>query len=374
MLASSKAPRRFLLFTRSLLGHFPGGIALIVIIVSVGFTAFTGASGITIIALGGLLLPAVVSEAKKQKKENPISHGIGLVTSAGAPGLLLPPSLPVIVYAITAQLNIDKLYLSTAFPAILLISSLVVFTSIRNNLLSSNRKKVNIKNTHFSSKRLLFSLTQVKWELPLPLLVVGSIYLGLITVTEAATLTAFYVFCIEVFIYREINIRKDLPRIIAETGILVGSILIVVGTAMAFTNVLVDNYIPQQLLKFVSENINHPFIFLLCLNIILIIAGMFLDIFSAIVILAPLLSPLAISFNIHPLHLAVIFLVNLEVGYLTPPIGINLFVARFRFKQSLITIFRATLPFVIVMTAVLLLITYIPAISLLLPNLITSNK
>ncbi len=364
VLAESRAPRRFLLLARALFGHLRGGMAVTAVVVSVGFTAFTGASGITIIALGGLLLPAVLAAASAQQRRHPERHAIGLITAAGAPGLLLPPSLAVIVYAITAGVSVDRLFLATTIPALLLVASLSFYTTVARRSATAVRAR-----RRFVARRAARAVRLAGWELPLPVAVVGGIYLGAITVTEAATLTAAYVVLVEMFIRREVDMRRDLTAIIRNTGALVGAILVVVGAALALTNVLVDALVPQRLLAAVTTSVSHPLLFLLALNGVLLIAGMLVDIFSAIVVLVPLIVPVAAALQIDPLHLGVVFLVNLEVGYLTPPVGINLFVARFRFGRPLAAIYRAALPFALVLIATLLVITYLPSLSLFLPRL-----
>ena len=382
VLAESRAPRRFLLLARALFGRRPGGMAIAAVAVSAGFTAFTGASGVTIIALGGLLLPAMLAAARAQGRRHPERHAIGLIAAAGVPGLLLPPSLAVIVYAITAQVSVDQLFLATTVPALLLVTSLGLYATVvrRRAPVATDAAATATAGSDRSARRGRSAVRRAAravrlagWELPLPAAVVGGIYLGAITVTEAATLTAAYVLVVEVLIRREIDLRRDLAAIVRNTGALVGAILLVVGAALALTNVLVDAQAPQRLLAAVTARIEHPLLFLLALNAMLLIAGMLVDIFSAIVVLVPLIVPVAAALQIDPLHLGVVFLVNLEVGYLTPPVGINLFVARFRFARPLTTIYRAALPFALVLIAALLVITYLPSLSLFLPRLLGSH-
>ena len=382
VLAESRAPRRFLLLARALFGRRPGGMAIAAVAVSAGFTAFTGASGVTIIALGGLLLPAMLAAARAQGRRHPERHAIGLIAAAGVPGLLLPPSLAVIVYAITAQVSVDQLFLATTVPALLLVTSLGLYATVvrRRAPAATDAAATATAGSDRSARRGRFAVRRAAravrlagWELPLPAAVVGGIYLGAITVTEAATLTAAYVLVVEALIRREIDLRRDLAAIVRNTGALVGAILLVVGAALALTNVLVDAQAPQRLLAAVTARIEHPLLFLLALNAMLLIAGMLVDIFSAIVVLVPLIVPVAAALQIDPLHLGVVFLVNLEVGYLTPPVGINLFVARFRFARPLTTIYRAALPFALVLIAALLVITYLPSLSLFLPRLLGSH-
>ncbi len=386
VLAESRAPRRFLLMARTLFGRRPGGMAVAAVVVSAAFTAFTGASGVTIIALGGLLLPAMLAAAHAQGRRHPERHAIGLIAAGGVPGLLLPPSLAVIVYAITAQVSVDRLFQATTVPALLLVACLTLYAAVARRRAASGSAEPGpaaprptaaagpaARGNRATVRRAARAVWLCGWELPLPAAVVGGIYLGAITVTEAATLTAAYVLAVEVLIRREVDLRRDLPAIVRNTGALVGAILLVVGAALALTNVLVDAQAPQRLLAAVTEHIEHPLLFLLALNGVLLIAGMLVDIFSAIVVLVPLIVPVAAALQIDPLHLGVVFLVNLEVGYLTPPVGINLFVARFRFARPLTAIYRAALPFALVLIAALVLITYLPSLSLFLPRLLAST-
>ena len=366
LLAASRAPRRFLLLARALLGHVRGGMAVIVVTVLAGFTAFTGVSGVTIIALGGLLLPAVAAAGRARDRGAADRHGIGLLTAGGGPGLLLPPSLVVIVYAVTAGVDVDRLFQATAVPALLLVAALAAYAMAGFG--RGRPEDAPAVRRRFRWRRLARAVRLAGWELPLPVAVVGGIYLGLITVSEAATLTAAYVFVVVVLIRREIRLPHGMAAVVRDTGALVGALLVVVGAALALTNVLVDALVPQRLLAAVSASIDHPLLFLLALNGVLLVAGMVVDAFSAIVVLVPLIVPLAAALQVDPLHLGVVFLVNLEVGYVTPPVGINLFVARFRFGRPLTAIYRAALPFALVMIGALLVITYVPALSLALPR------
>ena len=267
-------------------------------------------------------------------------------------------------------------------PALLLVASLTLYASVARRRPADGEPAAPgpsagagraAPGNQAAVRRAVRAVRLCGWELPLPAAVVGGIYLGAITVTEAATLTAAYVLAVEVLIRREVDLRRDLPDIVRNTGALVGAILLVVGAALALTNVLVDAEAPQRLLAAVTERIEHPLLFLLALNGVLLIAGMLVDIFSAIVVLVPLIVPVAAALQIDPLHLGVVFLVNLEVGYLTPPVGINLFVARFRFARPLTAIYRAALPFALVLIAALALITYLPSLSLFLPRLLAST-
>lgn len=362
MMAESKTPERLVNLARATLGWLPGGFALVCIVACSAFTALTGASGVTIIAMGGLLMPLLLQEKYDE------DFSLGLVTSCGSLGLLFIPSLPVILYTIIAnntpgieKFNIDELFLAGFFPGILLMIVLGIYSIYKG-------KQSHAEKVPFDFGNMLQALRGAVWELPLPIIIVVGIFGGLITASEAAAVTAFYIFVIEVFIYRDLNIFKDIPRIAKESMILVGSILIILAVALGFTSYLVQEDVPNTLLNFVRQYIDNKLTFLLVMNIFLLIVGCLMDIFSAIIIIVPLLLPIANSFGIHPLHMGIIFLANLEIGYLTPPVGINLFISSIRFKKNVLHLYRVAIPFLILLTLALIIITYWPDLSLWLPK------
>ncbi len=353
LMAESKSPKRLLRFAEATLGCFPGGVAIVSIVVCAFFTAFTGASGVTIIALGGLLYPILKNEGYNEK------FSIGLITSCGSLGLLFPPSLPIILYGLIAKVDIGKLFIVGIIPGILLIIVLSIW-AIKNNKIRK-RKKFSFKELHTSFKSSIF-------ELILPIGVLGSIYGGYTTITEAATITALYVLIIECFIYKDLSIKKDIPRIIKDCITLVSGILLILCCALGFTNYLVDVEVPTKILGFMKEFFTNKYVFLLFLNIFLLIVGSLMDIFSAIIVVVPLIVPIANEFGINPLHLAVIFLTNLEIGYITPPVGINLFISSFRFKKPILALYKASFPFLLLLIIGLIIITYVPQLTLFLVN------
>lgn len=344
IIAKSNAPKRFFNLLSSLFGSLTGGIVFAAIISSSIFTAFSGASGITIIAMGGLLYP-ILREAGYSDK-----FSLGLISTTGSLGLLIPPSLPVILYCVVAKIDINLLF-KKSFLYALLITLLFYFYSY---IVS---KKQNIKNISFDIEKLKNSIIDAAWEIPLPFLIIGGIYSGFITASEAATLTCLYAIIVECLIKREVNI-KDLPEISKETMILVGSIFIVLASALAFTNYIVDIQLPERIFEALSKYITNKYYFLIFLNLILLIINM-IEIFSAIIIVVPIMTPVALNYGIDPLHLALIFLINLELGYMTPPFGINLFLSSIRFKRKLTEIYLYVIPWWVIVLVSLLITTYI---------------
>jgi tripartite ATP-independent transporter DctM subunit len=315
------------------------------------FTAFTGASGVTIVALGGLLYPVLLNERYPEK------FSLGLVTTTGSLGLLFPPSLPIILYSLVAAISIDQLFAAGLLPGILLVVALSIYSVQR-------LRKLDLPRHAFSWRAAVKALREAVWEIPLPIVIVGGIYGGIFTATEAAAVTAFYVFFVEVFITRDLNLWRDIPRVMRESMILVGAILMIIGVAMGLTNYLIDQEVPTRLFEFTRTFISSPLMFLIILNLFLIVVGMMMDIFSAIIVVVPLIAPIAAAYGIDPVHLGIIFLANLEIGYLTPPVGLNLFISSLRFDKPVFTVVRATLPFIAILLIALLIITYVPALSL----------
>jgi len=357
VLSESGTSHRLMRLTTALFGWVPNGLAIVVLIACAVFTAFTGASGVTILALGALLFPALI-EAGYQHK-----FSLGLVTTSGSLGLLLPPSIPLILYGIIMQqMNIggefsfEQIFIAGLMPGLFMIVLLSgwVFWANRHH---------RIPTTRFSGKEVLSALRESIWEVPLPIFVFAGIFGGILAVSEVAAVTALYVLIVEVFIYKEIKIL-DLPKIVTESMSMVGGIILILGTSMAFTNYLIDAEVPTRLFEWVKAHVDSKLTFLLLLNGFLLILGALLDIFSALVIVVPLILPIAIGYGIHPLHLGVIFLANMQIGYFTPPVGMNLFIASYRFEKSIIELSRASIPFMFVLLAAVLIITYWPELTL----------
>jgi C4-dicarboxylate transporter, DctM subunit len=351
LLAESGASKRIVNLAQALFGWTTGGLAIVTLLTCAVFTAFTGASGVTILALGGMLYPVLL------KENYPDKFSLGLVTASGNIGLLFPPSLAVILYGIIAQVSIDKLYIAGTIPGILLIVILSAY-SIRIGALKKVPKVPFVWSKVFSAAK------SAAWEFPLPIIIIGGIYSGRFTTTEAAAVTAFYVFIVEVFVYHDLHLVRDIPRVIKESMMLVGATISILGIAFALTNYLVDQQVPQMLLDLVRSKINSPITFLLVLNFFLLIVGMVMEMFPAIIVVVPLVLPIAKEYGIDPVHLGIIFLVNLEIAYLVPPFGLNLFLSSLRFHKPVFSIARAVFPFLLLELIVLLIITYIPQISL----------
>jgi len=351
VLAESNSPKRLVNVAQAFFGWMPGGLAIVVLVTCAFFTAFTGASGVTIVALGGLLYPALIKELYPER------FSLGLVTASGSIGLLFPPSLPIILYGLISKVDIDKLFLAGVIPGIILLLFLATY-SMRVGV------KAKVPRVAFSWRNITTTSKAAAWEMPLPLVIVGGIYGGIFTATEAAAVTAFYVLVVEVMIYKDLKLTTDIPRVMKESMLLVGAILAIVGTALGLTNYLIDAEVPQKLFELVRATITSPTTFLLILNGFLIIVGMMMDIFSAILVVVPLIIPVAIQFGINPVHLGIIFLTNLEIGYLTPPVGLNLFLSSLRFQKPILHITRAVFIFMILELVALMFITYVPALSL----------
>ncbi len=353
VLAESKSPQRLIALAEALFGWLPGGVAIAGLGACALFTAFTGASGVTIIALGGLILPLLV------KQGYPMDFSLGLVTTTGSLGLLFPPSLPIILYALVGKVSVDKLFAAAAGPGLVLLCvlSLYAFVIARKN---------DVPRVPFSSKALLAATRACLWEIPLPFLIIGGIYGGKFTASEAAAVMAVYVLITEVAVYRDLKL-KDLPGVVARSMILVGAILIVLGTALALTDYMIDAEIPGRLFDFLKAHIDSQWGFLALLNVFLLVVNM-VEIFSAIIIVVPIIVPVAMRYQVDPIHLGALFLLNLEIGYMTPPMGLNLFLSSRRFDKRLPELYRATMPFWALLVAALLLVTYIPTLSLWLPR------
>jgi C4-dicarboxylate transporter, DctM subunit len=352
LLSESSAPRRLIRLADAMLGWLPGGLAVIALGTCAIFTALTGATGLTIIALGGILLPAMSRGGYAE------GFSLGLLTTSGTLGLLFPPSLPLIVYAIVAKVGIGQLFVAGLLPGALLVVMLSAYS-----ILAAVRLRVPRKR--FRAGELVAAVRECVWELPLPLVVLGGIYTGYFAVSEAAAITAMYVFVVEVVILRDIR-WGALPELIKQSMVLVGGVLIILGAAMGLTNYLIDAEIPMQLLDFFQAQISSRVVFLVVLNLFLLAVGCTMGIFSALVVVVPLITPIAQAYAIDPIHLGIIFLTNLEIGASIPPLGINLFIAGLRFDRPVLKLYAACLPFVGLLLAALCLITYWPWLSLAL--------
>ncbi len=353
LLGESKSPQRIVALARASLGWFPGGIAVASIVACAWFTAFTGASGVTIIALGGLLFPILLRE------KYPEEFSLGLLTTCGSLGLLFPPSLAIIVYGVIGEVDVDHLFKAGLLPGIFLMAVLGAY-SVWIGIRSKAPRQ------SFAFGELGRALRAAAWELPIPVLVIGGIYGGFYTAAEASGVAAAYVLFVECVIYREISL-KELPRVLHKTAVLVGAILIIMGMAISLADWLTGEEVPQTILRWMEAYISSPIVFLIALNIFLIIVGCMMDIFSAILIVVPLIKPIADHYGIDPVHLGIIFLTNLEIGYSTPPVGLNLFLASLRFERPVVLLYKVSLPFLGLLVVSLLVVTYVPHLSLAIP-------
>lgn len=350
LLSESNAPKRLVALTDVFLGWMPSGLAIVSILACALFTAFTGASGVTIIALGAILYPALKEDGYSDK------FNLGLITTSGSLGLLFAPSLPLILYGVIAEVSIDNLFKAGILPGLMMII-----------LLSFYSFSVNAKNSKsgrsFNLKKALITLKECAWEIPLPFLVLGGIYSGFFAISEAAALTALYVFIVEVVVLKEIKFI-DLPSLMRESMIMVGGILIVLAVSLASTNYMIDSGLPQKIFGLVSEVVDDQITFIILLLLFLIILGAILDIFSAIVLVVPILLPIAEMYEINQIHLGIIFLSTMQLGYLTPPVGINLFIASYRFDRSIIDVYSSTIPFFLILLISVILIAFLPSLSI----------
>ena len=355
IIAEGKAPQRLVTFARASVGWLPGGIAVVVLLTCAFFTTFTGASGITIIALGGLLYP-ILRQTYNER------FSLGLVTASGSIGLLFPPSVPLILYAIIAQVRIDRMLLAGILPGILILAILSLYSCGWSFFKRT-------ETTPFDWRVFLRTLWEAKWELMLPFIVLAGILTGIVTLDEAAALTAIYACIVEVVIHRSISL-KVLPRIVKESTVLVGAILIILGIALGLTNYLITLEVPTAVLDWIQSTTESRVITLIGLNIFLLIVGCLMDIFSAVIIVVPLLLPIAEQFGIDKAHLGIIVLTNLEIGYLTPPVGMNLFISSMKFDRSVLVLYRSVLLFIALLLIALVLVTYVPELSLWLPRVL----
>jgi tripartite ATP-independent transporter DctM subunit len=357
VLANSRASERLVRIARAAFGWMPGGLAIVALVACTMLTAFTGASGVTIVALGGLILPALLAEGYRD------DFSLGLVTVGGCLGLLVAPSLPLILYGVVAnsvakEVTIDRLFLAGVVPG-LLITAMVSAYGMAAGI------RAGVPRTKFSLRELGAALWAARWEVPLPFVVLGGIYTGRLVISEAAVITAAYALVAEVLIYRELPFSR-LPAVVRDSMVLVGGILVILGMAMAITNYLVDQEVPTRIFDVVKAYVGSRVTFLVVLNLFLLVVGCIMDIFTAIVVVAPLIIPVSLEYGVHPVHLGIVFLANLGIGYCTPPVGVNLFVASIRFDRPILQLYRATVPFLLVLLLALLLITYVPWLSLCL--------
>jgi tripartite ATP-independent transporter DctM subunit len=351
LLAEGHASTRLLRVFRALFGWIPGGTAVVCAVLCSFFTAFTGGSGITILALGGLLFPALVRDGYRER------FSLGLLTASGSLGLLLPPSLPLMLYGVVAQMPIEDLFIGGLLPGVLLTAMVAAF-GVREGIVSGAGRQT------FVWSEAVSALWEAKWELAMPVVVLVALFSGLATSVEAAALTAAYALFTQAAVHRDLSIRRDLLRVFAECVGLIGGVLVILGVAVGLTSWLVGAQVPMHLVEFTRAHIESRVVFLLALNVFLILVGCLMEIFPAIVVVVPLIVPLGEAFGVHPVHLGIIFIANLELGYLTPLVGLNILLASYRFKRPVLEVARAALPMAMILGAGVLVITYVPWLTL----------
>ena len=362
VMGESKASERLVLLTDAMLGWMPGGLAIVSLFACAFFTALTGASGATIIALGAILYPAMKQAGYEER------FNLGLITSSGSLGLLFPPSIALILYGVIVQqmgigepVAIDDLFVAGLLPGLMMLLMLTAYSIFKSH------QRPEIRKTPFSGPKLFKALRSSMWEIPMPFILIGGIYSGVFAISEAAAVAVMYVLIVEVLILREVPFNK-LPEIMRDSMVLVGGVLVILGVSLASTNYLIDTEVPNRLFEFIRSHIDSKLTFLMLLNVFLLLLGMILDVFSALVIIVPLLLPIAIGYDIHPIHLGIIFLANMQIGYFTPPVGMNLFIASYRFHKPVTELYQATIPFMFILIAAVLVITYWPELTMYLVN------
>ncbi len=351
LMAESKTPDRIVRASSAFFGWMPGGLAIVCIVASAFFTTLTGGSGVTIVAIGGLLYPAL------RKQGYPHEYALGLVTTGGSLGLLLPPSLPILVYALVAGIDFNVAFKAAAGPGIMIMVMLAIHAVYTG-------RKYNVPRAALNFREMLDAVWLLKWELGVPVVILGGLGSGLASLDESAALTAVYTIIIEVFIYKDLDFKKDLPRVAKASMSLAGAIILILAMANALINFVIDQRIPNRVLDaMLGLGLTETWQFLIVLNIFLLVLGMLMEGFSAILVAVPLILPFAARFHLQPFHLAVMFLLNLEIAYCAPPLGLNLFIASFRFEKPLVSLYRVVLPFTGILVIGLLVVMYVPKVS-----------
>jgi tripartite ATP-independent transporter DctM subunit len=347
LLAEGRASERLLRVFRALVGWIPGGTAVVCALLCAFFTVFTGGSGVTILALGGVLFPTLLKDGYRER------FALGLLTASGSLGLLLPPALPLILYAVVAQIPVEDIFVGGILPGIVL-TTLIAAWGVREGIVSRTGRR------RFDMREAVSAAWAAKWELATPPLVLVAMFSGLATAVEAAATTTMYALIVQNVIHRDLSAKRDLARILTECVTIVGGVIVILGVAVGLANYMVNAQVPSLLLDWTNRHVASRFTFLLLLNLFLLAVGCLMDIFSAIVVVVPLIVPLGAAFGIHPVHLGVIVIANLELGFLTPPVGLNLFLASYRFNRPVLEVCRAALPMMAILGVGVLVITYVP--------------
>jgi len=359
LLTETEAPKRIMNLMQALIGWLPGGLAIAALCACAFFTALTGASGVTIVALGSVLYPILRKRAYNE------TFTLGLLTTSGSRGLLFPPSLPIILYGVVAQIEIPKIFKAALLPGILSIAVLSMY-AFCYQYYATRAQRREASTVAVSWDQVKTAFIKGIWDWPIIVIIIFGVYGGFVTITEVSALVVVYVIVTECFILREVHFFKQLPGIMIESVMLAGAIIVILGFALGFTGYLVEEQIPGRILAFLTNLTANKYIFLAGLNLFLLAVGCIMDIFSAIIVIVPIMAPIALKYGVDPIHLCVIFMVNLEIGYSTPPIGMNLFIAGLKFQKPITVLYRASVPYLILMLAFLVLITYVPLLSLCL--------
>ncbi len=357
VLKDTKAPHRIMSFMESIVGWLPGGLAIAGLMSCALLTTLTGASGVTIIALGGILYPMMREKGYSDR------FTLGLLITGGSIGLLFPPSLPIILYGVVAKTDIHQLFNAAFAPGVLLL--MIVFSyAFWYDLRRRRGAGLKLSDAPFSLSVIFRATKEAAWELPIVLIIMVGIYGGFVTVNEVSAVILVWVLFVEAIIKQEFSLKTDLPRTMIEAGVLTGSIIAILGFATGFSGYLIDEDVPTKLIESLNHVSQNKYVFLMIMNLFLLGVGCVMDIFTAIVVVIPILIPIAAKFDISPIHLCVIAMVNLEIGLIHPPLGINLLIASTRFKKPIDEMVKASIPFLLLLLFALALLTYIPAISL----------
>jgi len=354
LLAEGGASQRLMRVFQALFGRLRGGPAIVTAFLCAFFTSFTGGSGVTVLALGGLLMPVLINARYKER------DALGLITGAGSLGLLLPPCAPLILYAMIAQVEMGSLFLAGILPSLLLIGLTAAWGIWCGPRIESGAAR-------FDAREAARAVWAAKWELLVPVVAIGTLFSGWATPVESAAFTALYAGFVEVVVYRDLHPTRKLPGVLVECGLVIGGVLMILGVALGFTNYLVLVDAPALALDWVREHVESPLMFLLLLNLFLIVVGCLMDVYSAIIVVVPLMVPMGAAFGIDPLHLGILFLANLELGFLTPPVGMNLFLASYRLKKPMPEVYRAAVPMILVLLFGVVVVTYWPELTTWLP-------
>jgi tripartite ATP-independent transporter DctM subunit len=357
-LAEGGASGRLVRVFSALFGSIRGGPAVVTALLCAFFTSFTGASGVTILALGGVLMPILLSARYTDRA------ALGLLTGAGSLGMLFPPCLPLVLYAIIADVRIEDIFLGAIVPGLLL----VVMTAALGVWMGP-RRAAGERRPRFDPREAVAALWEAKWELFIPVVAIVGLFSGLTTPVEASAITALYAFFTQTIFHRDLTLRRGVPHAILECGLVIGGVLLILGVAQGFTNYLIFEQIPQRVIDWLTTTVKSPYVFLLLLNLFLLVVGGLMDVYPAIIVVGPLLVPIGKAYGIDPVHLGVIFLANLEMGFLMPPLGMNLLLSSYRFNKPMPVLYRAILPVLVVQFIAVLLITYVPAMTIWLPQL-----